>query len=318
MKVIVSIIIVNYNGKHLMRQILSSIKKSTFKNYEIIVVDNCSSDGSVDFLKKYFKSVKLVCNKENLGYVGINSGIKYCKGKYILFLNNDLELDKNCIKNLVKTLDSDESIAMAAPKLINFYERRFESGGTWISKSFYNGHIKDKETKEKEIPYLGVGMIKKDLIGIFGYLFDPLYFIYAEDIDLGLRIRLCGKKVMFNPNSIIYHMHSATSQQIQKNFTTFLMERNLLITLFKVVSVKNIIFLFSYIFLMRISAVLRDIIAGKFSIGFARIGAMAWIFQNLSLISEKRRETQRFRKVNDRFIFKVFTEKYVFRKKFIV
>ena len=96
-KIIVSIIIVNYNGKNLLKKILASIDKSSYKSYEIIIVDNNSSDGSQEFVKNNYKMVKLVANKKNLGYSGINSALKYCKGKYILFLNNDIEIYKDCI-----------------------------------------------------------------------------------------------------------------------------------------------------------------------------------------------------------------------------
>ena len=84
-KGLVSIIIVNYNGGNLLRTILDSINKSNVKNYEILIVDNNSSDGSQEFLKKNYKNIKLVLNKRNLGYSGINSALKYCKGEFILF-----------------------------------------------------------------------------------------------------------------------------------------------------------------------------------------------------------------------------------------
>src|SRR3989338_9266613 len=95
----VSIVIVNYNWKSLLKSLIKSISESTYKNYETIVVDNNSSDGSQEFVKKY-KGIKLVKNKKNLGYSGINSALKHCNGKYILFLNNDMEMDKNCIAKL--------------------------------------------------------------------------------------------------------------------------------------------------------------------------------------------------------------------------
>ena len=135
MKKLISVVIVNYNGKELLDTILKSIKKSIFKDYEIIVVDNDSGDGSSEFIKKNHKNVKLVQNRENLGYSGINSALGHCRGEYILFLNNDMELDKNCISNLVKTLKSDKDCVKAAPKLVNFYDKRLKSGGTWVSRA---------------------------------------------------------------------------------------------------------------------------------------------------------------------------------------
>ena len=121
----VSIVIVNYNGKNLLEALLKSISRSNYRNYEIIVVDNNSSDGSRELLRKNYKKVKLVDNKKNLGYSGINSALKYCTGSYILFLNNDMELDRNSLRKAVSTIESDKDIAMIAPKLVNFYNKNF-------------------------------------------------------------------------------------------------------------------------------------------------------------------------------------------------
>ena len=315
----VSIVIVNYNGKDLLQTLLKSISKSTYKNFEIIMVDNGSSDGSQEFIKKNHKKIRLVQNKKNLIYSGINSGLKFCRGKYILFLNNDMELDKNCIKNLVKTMESGEDAAMIAPKLVNFYNKKLISGGTWVSRAFYNGHIRGNgKNNLKEMPYLGVGLIKKDFVDMSGYLFDPDYLIYAEDLDLGLRIRLNGKKIIFDPNSTIYHMHNATMKNTKTYKATFLFERNSLITFFKVLSVKNILLLMPYVFLMRLVAILKDVITLKFMNSLARIYAILWVLFHFDLINKKRKQTQKLRKADDNFLFKVFSEKQLYKKKFVI
>lgn len=314
----ISIIIVNYNGKNLVKKLLDSIKRTTLTSYEIIIIDNASTDGSQEMIKNY-KDVRLFVNKKNLGYSGINSALKYCNGKYILFLNNDIEIDKGCIKNLVKTIESDKDVAMAAPRLVNFYNKKLKSNGTWVSRAFYNGHIKgNDEDSIKEIPYLGVGLIRKDFVDMFGYLFDPDYFIYAEDLDLGLRIRLNGKKIMFAPKAIMYHMHAATMQKASKAFTTFLMERNLLTTFFKILSVKNIILHLPYVVFARFAAIARDLVTLKIDIAFSRLRAMLFILFNIDYILKKRSQTQKFRKVDDEYILRVFNEKYLFKSKFIV
>lgn len=318
-KAIVSIVIVNYNGKHLLEALLDSIKKSDFKDFETFIVDNSSADGTQKFIKKNYKNIRLIENKKNLGYSGINSALRYCRGKYILFLNNDMELDKNCIKNLVKAIESGKNIVMAAPKLVNFYNKALNSAGTWVSRAFYNGHIgSDGSNDAKEIPYLGVGLIRKNFVDMFGHLFDPDYFIYAEDLDLGLRIRLNGKKTVFEPKAVMHHMHATTAGKKSKAFTTFLMERNSLITFFKILSLKNIIIYFPYVFGMRLIAVVKDMITLSFGSAFARLKAILWLMLHANLVYKKRKETQKYRKVDDGHILEIFTEKYIFRKKFIV
>ena len=316
---IVSIVIVNYNGKDLIKLILKSVEEINFNYYEVLVVDNHSTDNSQKYIKKNHPKVKLIKNEKNLSYCGINSALRYCKGKYILFLNNDMKLDKNCINELVKTIKSDKNIAMVAPKLVNFYDKTLKSGGTWVSRAFYSGHINGNGNEIiKEIPYLGIGLIKKDYVDVFGYLFDPDYFIYAEDLDLGLRIRLTGKKLIFSPESVVYHMHSATTQKSNKAFATFLMERNSLITFFKILSIKNIILFSPYVFAMRLFAILRDASHLNFENAIARIKAIFWIIFYFRIIIGKRKQIQKFRKVDDAFILKVFSEKYIFKKKFLI
>ena len=123
-----SIVIVNFNGKELLEKVLPSIIKT--KNCQIIVLDNASTDGSVEFLREKYKKITIVENKSNLGYSGINSAIKYCKGEFILFLNNDIILDKNCINEMLKVIENDAKIAMIAPRLVNYYDKNLKSGGT--------------------------------------------------------------------------------------------------------------------------------------------------------------------------------------------
>ena len=315
----VSVVIVNYNGKDLLNPLIKSILSSDYKNYEIILVDNNSGDGSADFIKKNYKNIKLVLNKKNLGYSGINSALSYCKGDYILFLNNDMEIDKKCIGELVKTLKSDKNAEMAAPKLVNYYDKKLQSGGTWASRAFYNGHIQGSGREEtKEIPYMGVGLIRMDFVNMFGYLFDPDYFIYAEDLDLGMRIRLSGKKVIFEPKAVMRHMHAVTMQKAKKSFSAFLMERNLLTTFLKILSAGNVILYLPYVLSLRLVAMLKDILTLRFDLAFARIRAIFAVLLNFGNIIRKRKETQKFRKADDSYIFQIFTEKYLFRKKFIV
>ncbi|MBI1935295.1 glycosyltransferase family 2 protein [Candidatus Woesearchaeota archaeon] len=318
----VSAIIVNYNGKHLLKEAIGSVKRSMKKsglNSELIILDNASTDGSREFIRKNYKGIRLVSNKENLGYSGINNALKHCRGDYIFFLNNDLKMDSNCIKNMVNAMDSDDSIGQACPRFINYYDKSLKSGGTWVSRSFYSGHIKGTGREGmKEVPYLGIAMVRKDVVWHYGYLFDPDYFIYAEDLDLGLRIRLMGKRSVFVPDAIIYHMHSATMQKVEDSRKIFMMERNLFMTFFKILSLKNIIILLPYALFVRLLAIAKETASGKFRNAFARIWAILWIASNFSMILEKRKAAQKLRKASDNYILRIFTEKYLFARKFLV
>ena len=312
---LVSIVFVNCNGKELLKKAIKSV--SSGKNCEILVVDNASTDGSQQMLEKEFPKVKLIQNKENLGYTGINTALPYCKGKYLLFLNNDLEMKKGAIPQLTAVLENDKDVALVVPKLVNFYDRKVDSAGTWVSHSFYNGHYRADtiENSPKEIPYMGIGLIRVDVIKKFGYLFDLDYFIYAEDLDLGLRIRLLGMKTLYIPTATSYHHHSQTMKNVPDAKKTFLMERNLLTTFLKLPSFHNIVCYAPYVLVMRAVIIIKDVITLRFSVAASRIKAIGAVLISLPSILKKRKIIQKLRKAPDSYVFSIFTEKHLFSGK---
>ena len=319
-KASVSILILNYNGKGLLKILLDSVKKQAFKDKtEIVVVDNNSTDGSEEFLRKNYPYVKFVKNSENLGTSGINSGLSRCNGKYIFYLNNDIELEKNCLQLLYDALERNKSSGLAVPTYINFYNRKIKSGGFWMSRSFYGGHyLADGSNESKEfieMPYAGVFLFRKEIINRLGYLFDPDYFIYSEDVDFSLRARLLGYKTILVPKAVLYHVHMATIGRQKGYKPTYFLERNLLSTFFKVLSLKSIIILLPYVFGMRLLAVARDISRFQFMSALMRVKAILWVFLHFNIIYKKRLEVQKIRKVNDKELLRLFTEKYIFKSK---
>ena len=310
----VSVVIVNYNGAKIVPVILDSLKKSRLKGgFETIVVDNASTDESIRIIRKY-RNVKIVKNKVNLGYTGVNSALQYCKGEYIYFTNNDLALDKNCLAELAEVLDKNESFGVACSKVINYYDKKLQSCGTWVSRCYYNGHFMAEKDYPKQIPYNGVAMVRKSIAEKFGYIFDKDYFIYAEDLDLCLRTRLLGYKVIHVPTAIIHHMHSTTMGKGRKYRSTFLMERNLLATFFKIFTFGNTLLFLPYVLLMRFVGMIKDILTLDFQSALARISAILYVIFNFAGIMKKRAQVQKMRKADDKFILEVFSEKYLFSK----
>lgn len=316
MNPLVSAVIVNYNGEKIIETAIKTLKKQSYNPIEIMVVDNNSNDSSCKIIKKY-KNVKLIKNRENLGYTGINSCIKLCKGKLIFFTNNDVSLNKDCIKKLVETLQNDDEIGIASPKIVNYFDKSLKSCGTWVSRAFYNGHFTCSKDSRKIIPYNGVALIRKSIIDKFGYVFDNDYFIYAEDLDLGLRARLIGYKAMHVPEAVLYHMHGYTMKNKQKFNTTYLMERNLLATFVKILLVKNILLFVPYVLIMRLIAILRDLLTLNALSIFARLAAILNVVINIPYIFKKRMAIQKLRKKDDSFLLEVFSEKYMFSKESI-
>ena len=221
----VSIIIVNCDGGRHILNCLKSVKKSTYPNYEIIVVDNGSRDGSPDLIKKNFPDVKLILNKKNIGFTGGNNvGMKNAKGDIYFLLNDDTVIRPDLIKILVKELESSPKIGIVGPK-IYFMD---EPGKIWFaggkidwskSKTFHIGrNLKDKELVydfKRETDFItGCAlMIKKEVVDKIGLL-DKSFFIYYEDADWSQKAKKAGYKVIYIPFGGVWHIKSATTSRV--------------------------------------------------------------------------------------------------------
>ena len=120
----ISIIILNWNGKHHLEECLSSVLKQTYKDYEVIVVDNGSTDGSQEYISSRFPSVSLICNDQNYGFCkGNNIGIKASKGEYIVLLNNDTVVEQDWLQQLYECMISDIDVGFCTSKLLSYSTR---------------------------------------------------------------------------------------------------------------------------------------------------------------------------------------------------
>ena len=164
-----------------------------------------------------------------------------------------------------------------------------------------------------DIAYIWSGLIRREFLYKFGCLFDNDYFFYVEDVDLGLRIWLSGCKVCYIPDSIVYHIGSVSRIIHKPHYLTFLMERNLLTTFFKILQIKNIFLLLPYVLIMRFTAIIKDIISLDFKNAIARMSAIFWVVLNIKKIIKKRGLIQKNRIVNDKRLFSLFTERYFFK-----
>ncbi|MDD2823056.1 MAG: glycosyltransferase family 2 protein [Candidatus Daviesbacteria bacterium] len=218
----VSVIIPNWNGADLLFDCLVSLKKQTYKNFEIIVVDNGSTDTSVNFIKENYPKIKIVILDRNYGFAkAINSGVKLSKAKYVAFLNNDTEVDKSWLNNLVKTIDKHPEAASVGSKLLNFYNRKIIDGvGIQINEVGQAKSIgwneKDKGQYEKEMLVFGVtggaSLFRRSIFIKVG-MFDENYFMYCEEVDWAFRAQFSGYKAIYCPNAIVYHKHKMSSKK---------------------------------------------------------------------------------------------------------
>lgn len=237
----VSVIIPNWNGKSLIKNCLDSLKKQSYKNFEILVIDNGSTDGSVEFIKKSYPDVNLIELKENTGFApAVNLGIKICTGLYMVLINNDTIVDKDCLRFLVKSAKKDKDIGMVAAKILQMDNPKLiDSAGDYIDAVGHANNIgygeKDGKNFDKgQNVFLVSGggcLIKREVFEKVGF-FDPDYFAYMEDVDFSFRAQFKGFKGWLQPKAVIYHKHKATSKKFPA-FTEYLQYRNMTMTILK-------------------------------------------------------------------------------------
>ena len=215
---LVSIVLLNWNGKHHLERCLPSLVAQTCQDFEIILVDNGSTDGSVAYIQANYPSVRLIQNAENLGFAAANNqGIALARGRLIVVLNNDTELDPRWLETLVAAAEAHPEMgAFASLVLFDSQRDTIDSAGITVSvlgHGFQNrlGTPVADEMEAHEV--FGVcaaaAMYRRELLDDVG-LFDADYFIYYEDVDLAWRARLRGWRSVFVPPSVVYHVHSAT------------------------------------------------------------------------------------------------------------
>ena len=214
----VSVIIVNYNGKNLVRGCLEALKKQSLADFETVIVDNASLDGSVYEIKKILEGTSIASRvtvipvDRNLGFAGGNiEGLKYAQGEYIALLNNDTEPDERWLEELVKAMDANPAIGICASKMIMHGSDIIDSAGVVFStalKGFGAGEGR-KSFLYNERRYVfgacgGAALYRRKMVEEIGF-FDEDFFLIHEDIDLNFRAQLNGWKTLYVPTAIVYH-----------------------------------------------------------------------------------------------------------------
>lgn len=233
---LVSIIIVNYNGRKYLEKCLSSLLHQSYPSIEIIFVDNGSKDDSVDYIKKEFPDVKIIASRENLGFAkGNNIGIRAARGELIATLNTDTEVTSNWLEELVRAMNSSKQIGMCASKMVFMDSPEFiNSTGICISRSgtCWDRGIFERDCGQYESmgevfgPCAGAALYRKTMLSEIG-LFDEDFHAYVEDTDLAFRGRLAGWRCIYVPKALVYHVHGGTAG-FETDYTIYYGNRNIL------------------------------------------------------------------------------------------
>ena len=229
---LVSVIVLNYNAGELLLNCIESIKKSAYKNLEIIVVDNISTDKSQKVCKEKHPDIKLIQNDENFGYCeGNNIGIREAKGDYIIILNPDTIVESNWIEELISAYNKFGE-GLYQPKHLSLNEKTvYMSAGNMLN-IFGFGYAREKGNKDEnqfnkieEISYAsGTCLFTSSAVLKKVGLFDPFIFLYHDDLDLGWRASQLGIKSYYVPTSLIYHAESYSLKWNAEKF--YWLERN--------------------------------------------------------------------------------------------
>lgn len=313
-----SVVIPNWNGKDLLKDCLQSLSKQSFKDLEIILVDNASTDSSLVWVTEKYPKVRVIKLGRNFGFArAINEGVKASNAEYVVFLNNDTAVEKNWLENLVKCADSHPEVISVNSKLLNFYERkRIDGVGILVNevgqaKSIGWQQI-DRGQFEKEQYIFGVTggaslFRRKDFIKLG--MFDESYFMYSEEVDFAFRAQFLGFKSIYCPKAIVYHKHKASAKKLPQHIE-YWQFRNMTQTIIKdfptSILLKN--FRWLKIILVHLNTIFYQIKHGFF---WPPIMTEIWLITHLPMILKERIKIQKTKKVNDEYIENFLVKKEI-------
>ncbi|MFQ5578873.1 MAG: glycosyltransferase family 2 protein [Anaerolineae bacterium] len=236
----VSVVIANWNGRRWLEHCLPALFAQTYRHFEVIIVDNASTDNSVEWVNRHYPAVRQIRNRRNLGFAGANNiGIRAAAGELIATLNNDTRPDPNWLAELVKGISVAPDVGMAASKIV-LWERPgiLDSAGIAVDWAGFGwnrgwGRPAASAPAPQEVfgPSAAAALYRRDMLAGIG-LFDEDFFAYYEDVDLAWRAQRAGWNCRYIPTAVVLHQHSATGGQARR-LKTFLLNRNKLWTLFK-------------------------------------------------------------------------------------
>ena len=313
----VSIIIPHYNNFSILDRCLKSLEKITYKNIEIIVIDNNSYDDSFEKIKYNYKNIILKKSPKNLGYAGgCNLGASFASGHYLLFINNDTEQDSNFLSHLVNSLDGNEKIAAVQPKIKNFNNRNlFDYAGAcggyidFLVFPFCRGRIFDTveedsmqyEKNENVFWTSGTAFLTRKSVFMNLEGFDEKLFAHMEEIDYCWKCNLSNFRCIVNPKSVVYH-EGAKTLGYDSPFKTYLNHRNSLILLLSNYQILNVIKIFPLRIILEIVSSIRDLFSFKI------LHFISYYFSILSLFNviylfKRRRLVKKIRVNDDNYLF---------------
>lgn len=228
----VTIIIPNYNGLSFMEPCMAALERQTCRDFDVLVVDNGSTDGSVEWLKE--REIPSVFLEENTGFSGaVNTGIRAAKTAYVILLNNDTEAEPDYVAGLLRAIESSGRIFSVSPKMIQMHHRDLmdDAGDMYSIMGWAYQRGVGQEVSRYDRPChifsacAGAAIYRREVFEEIGY-FDEMHFAYLEDIDVGYRAKIAGYYNRYCPQAVVYHVGSGTSGSKYNSFKVRLAARN--------------------------------------------------------------------------------------------
>lgn len=316
----VSLIIPNFNGEKYLSVCLSSILKSSYKNFEILIIDDGSTDKSVRVIKSFQKKdkrVELIKNSINIGAAASrNKAVRKAKGEIVVFLDNDTEVKKDFLSQLIKPILKDKKVGATQALLLDFENRDIiqMAGGRlmretgWLLSFNHKDNYKKvkNDLKEKEIVAISAAFaVRKEIFNKIGG-FDEKEAVTTEDLDFCWRVWIAGYKILLAPKAIVYHYTKKVEERSYLTYQKiyFHLAKNSFRSIIKNYEFKNVLrFLPWSIFIN--SARGLYIIFRDFSLSaiMGTVNALGWNIKFLNDTLRERKKVQSFRFLSDNFLF---------------
>lgn len=308
----ISIIIVNLNGSKWLRRLFGSVLASDYPEdkLEILFVDNGSTDGSVELTKKMFRNdpkLKVIQNTINVGWSPANNqGMKVAKGEIIVCLSNDMQVETNWIKEIVKVMKSDKHIGMVQCNSLSMRDKRTpDSGMNYLDRFGYAYSYAPSDVNHEVFFAEGMAFaIRQEVIRKVG-MFDDYFFMEYDDIDLSWRARLAGYKVFFVVAARVFHARGGTvgATYFQRVRNVMWYTRNHLVTLVKNYEMKTLVKLFPIVLTVEIIKIVYLATAKRnWKLANAALKGIFHVLKDFGVILQKRNEIQSIREASDREI----------------
>jgi GT2 family glycosyltransferase len=237
------IIIPHNGGRDLLNDCIQSITESSYSNLNIVIIDNGSTDGSVQSVKKRFTDIELVTNKQNMGFAkAVNQGILHALSKrcdYVFLLNNDTILHPECIKHLINSVhynDSPDLVGAVGPKILNFGSEKeiwFMGARIDLYRGIWQSTHEDAERVTEVDSVSGCAvLLSTDIFDKIG-MFDEDFYTYIEDLDFFIRLKRSQFKIIINPRAKVWHKAGGTAGRGDTPFKIYYTTRNRLLLMRK-------------------------------------------------------------------------------------